>query len=139
MQQERRATFDHNQSRPGSRWNTFSTSGGRGGSRARPNFNLKPFGRDDHYAIEEFVSVMDDYVRGFDNAQPEDISAAVRSYLTGEAATIVFDSDAKTWEQIKATLIGHFRRTHMAKLMAMRRNKGETPASLAVIVTDKFM
>ena len=87
---------------------------------------------------------MDDYVRGFDHAQPEDISAAVRSYLTGEAATIVFDSDAKTWEQIKATLIGHFRpegedRTHMAKLMSMRRNKGETPASLAVIVIDTFM
>ena len=53
---------------------------------------------------------MDDYIRGFENAQPEEISAAVRSYLTGEAATIVFDAEARTLEQIKATLHGHFRR-----------------------------
>ena len=122
--------------RHNSRWDSFNSSGNRSSYRPKPKFNLKTFGRDENYTIDEFISVMDDYVLGFPG-QTEETCAVVKSYLTGEASSVVIDADAKTWEEIKAVLLDHYRpagedRTHMAALLAMQRKRGEAPSSLAV-------
>ena len=94
-----------------------------------PKFNLKTFGRDDNYTIDEFISVMGDYILGFPG-QDNEMRAVVKSYLTGEASNVVIDADAKTWDEIKTVLLEHYRpagedRMHMAALMAMQKNKHE--------------
>ena len=132
-------TFDDSHSGP--HWNSIShSSGGRSNYKFRPKFNLKQFGQDNNYSIEEFISVMNDYIRiNMDSAEPDDIAAAAKSYLTGEAMTIILDAEATTWSGIKKALLAHYRpagedRTHMAKLLNMRRQNNETPASLAIRV-----
>ena len=116
------------------RWQTGNTSSSS--RMPRPKFNLKTFGRDESYTIDEFISVMNDYVQGFEADSPE-LMASIKSHLTGEAASVVLDADCRTWEEIKEALLMHYRpdgedRTHMATLMSMKRKSGETPSSLAV-------
>ena len=122
---------------PAPRNSTLNTTGGRVHSRFRPKFNLREFGVDDRYTIDEFVSVMDDYVRSCDQSTEAEICAVVKSYLKGVAATIVLDARVKSWENIRKVLMDHYRpededRTHLAMLTHMHRSKGEAPASLAV-------
>ena len=118
-----------------SRWSSHNSTG-RSSYVAKPKFNLKTFGKDDSYTIDEFISTMNDYVMGFPG-QDHEIRAAVKSYLTGEAACVVIDADAQTWEDIKTVLLAHYRpdgedRTHMASLLTMKRKYNETPSSLSV-------
>ena len=63
---------------------------------------------------------MDDYVKPF-APDSDELKACIKSHLTGEAASVVLDADAQTWEEMKAALLLHFRpdgedRTHMAAL-----------------------
>ena len=103
----------------------------------RPKFNLKTFGKDiESYTIDEFISVMDDYVKPF-APDSDELRASIKSHVTGEASSVIIDADAKTWPEMKAALLLHYRpdgedRTHMAALMAMKRKDKETPSSLAV-------
>ena len=103
----------------------------------RPKFNLKTFGKDiESYTIDEFISVMDDYVKPF-ALDSDELRASIKSHVTGEASSVIIDADAKTWPEMKAALLLHYRpdgedRTHMAALMVMKKKDKETPSSLAV-------
>ena len=102
-----------------------------------PKFNLKTFGSDDNFTIDEFVSVMDGYIRKFENRQPEEISSLVLSYLTGEAFSVVKGADAGSWKDMRSALLEHYHpdgenRAYIVALKIMRRKEGEAPSSLAV-------
>ena len=117
--------------------NTSMNTTYRGGHRFRPKFNLREFGLDERYTIDEFISVMDDYVKSCDQTPESEVVSMVRSYLKGVAATIVIAARVSTWQEIRGVLLEHYRpegedRTHMAKLMSMRRLKGESPLALSV-------
>ena len=65
--------------------------------------------------------------------------ASVKSYLAGEAATIVYDADVSTWEEIKDVLWRHYvpegyDRSQQSALVYMKREKGEKPSTLSVRV-----
>ena len=116
---------------------SFNTSTGKGGGRVRPRFNLREFGIDERYTIDEFISVMDDYIVGCDQSPDSEIVSMAKSYLKGVAATIVISAKAPTWTDIRRVLLEHYRpededRTHMAMFMTMRRLKGKTPLALSV-------
>ena len=115
-----------------------STSGSERRRGPRPKFNLRTFGRDPLYTIEEFVATMNDYVTSFGDCEEEAV-ASIKSYLTGEASALVIDSGAREWEEIREVLIRHYvppghEKTHQAALTSMRLLKGETPTSLSVRV-----
>ena len=105
----------------------------------RPKFHLRTFGKDvDNYTIEEFISIMNDYVKPFDKDSNE-LRACIKTHITGEAAIVVLNADAQTWEDMKTALLLHYRpeceyRAHMATLEIIRQQNGESPASLAVRV-----
>ena len=70
---------------------------------------------------------MDDYIKRYPVSDPEEVCAAVRSHLTGVASQIVIDAKDKSWQDIRKTLLGHYRpdgedRTHMAMLISMQRS-----------------
>ena len=115
----------HRPSRPGNRTSRFDSRNTSDVQRPlRPKFNLRTFGKDvEQYTIDEFISTMDDYVKPFDQDSNE-LRACIKSHLTGEAASVVLNADAQTWEDMKAALLLHYRpdgedRTHMAALENM--------------------
>ena len=130
------AVSPHTSPQKANDWDTRSSSGR---SRAmKPKFNLRTFGRDPAYTIEEFISTMNDYVRGFDD-QPHEIVAAVKSFIAGEAATIVLDSGADCWEGIRDALWAHYRpvgddRTHQHIMAKMKKHPDESAQSLSIRV-----
>ena len=116
---------DNRPSRPDNRSSRFDSRNNSDMQRPpRPKFNLRT-GKDvEQYTIDEFVSTMDDYVKPF-APDSDELRACIKSHLTGEAASVVLDADAQTWEEMKAALLLHYQpdgedRTHMAALEYMR-------------------
>ena len=104
----------------------------------RPRFNLRTFGKDPSYTIEEFLSTMDDYVTSFEDCEEEAV-ASVKSYLAGEASALVIDAGARKWAEIREVLRDHYippghEKTHQTALVNMKLYKGETPTSLSIRV-----
>ena len=104
----------------------------------RPKFNLRTFGKDPNYTIEEFLSTMDDYVASFEDCAGEAV-ASVKSYLAGEASALVIDAGAREWSEIREVLQDHYippghEKTHQTALVNMKLHKGETPTSLSIRV-----
>ena len=116
----------------------YDTSSDEGIGSPRPKFNLRTFGTDSSYTIEEFLSTMGDYVDSFKNC-PQRAMASVKSYLTGEAAALVVDAGATTWEEIRTILLEHYipqghDRAQQSALNYLKRERGENPSTLSVRV-----
>ena len=131
--QDRRTPYQPERPRPyGFGSGNSHDSGSHGRSRGpRPKFNLRTFGKDNSYTIEEFLSTTEDYVASFEDCPAEAVSS-VKSYLAGEAAAIVHDAGVTTWEEIRKVLLEHYvplghERANQSALSYLKRERGENP------------